>query len=372
MRGHVRKRGSRWAVVLDVGRDPTTGRRKQKWFSYRTKGEAEDGLVELLGRRGRGETIDPDKTPLADYLTAWLDGRADELASLSVVQYRSMIKNHVKGTPLGSTPLGSIRRPHVRAHDQALKTKGLALATRNVVRAVISRGLSDAVEDNLISVNPYDGGRRRGERKQPARFTVWTKQELRALLDATADDRLTALWRVAVTTGARRGELLGLTWLGFSTEKRTLTISQQVSPTRGGPTIAEVKTKGSLRTVSIDDETVTSLEAHRERQLAERDLAADAYDDRDLIFCDELGRPINPQRLTEKFGAARKAADIRPGRLHDVRHSHASHLLTRGVPVHNVSARLGHSSPMVTMSVYAHVLPRSDEQAAQVMAEVLA
>ncbi len=74
----------------------------------------------------------------------------------------------------------------------------------------------------------------------------------------------------------------------------------------------------------LDDETVAALEAHREAQLAERAFAGAGYSDRDLIFCDELGGTINPQRLTERFGALRKAAGIRPGRLHDVRHSHAA------------------------------------------------
>ena len=96
-----------------------------------------------------------------------------------------------------------------------------------------------------------------------------------------------------------------------------------------------------------------------------------------MIFCDELGGTINPQRLTERFGALRKAAGIRPGRLHDVRHSHATHLLSGcdpmpPVPVHIVAARLGHSSPVVTLTTYAHVLPQSDTEAASLMAAVLA
>src|ERR671922_1072935 len=125
------------------------------------------------------------------------------------------------------------------------------------------------------------------------------------------------------------------------------------------------------RTIRLDPETVAALEAHRERQFVERDLAGDAYEDHDLIFCDELGRPINPQRLMQAFAALREAASIRPGRLHDVRHSHATHLLQHPVPVHVVSARLGHSSPVVTLTVYAHVLPTGDEQAATAFAQVL-
>lgn len=373
MRGHVRQRApGKWSVVLDVGRDET-GKRKQKWKSgYRTKGEAEDALVDLLGKWKRGETIDPDMTPFGDYLVAWIDGREDELASLSVTKYRSVVRNYVSKTPLGGMPLGKIRRPHIRAHDQELQRQGLSVSTRKVARHMISRALGDAVEDDLIATNPCVGQRRTGERHtEPKRFTVWTADELRALLDAAAGQRLEALWRVAVASGARRGELLGLTWLGFSAEEETLTISQQVVPTRGGPTIHPCKTKGSHRTIRLDVETVETLEAHREAQLLEREVAADAYSDRDLIFCDELGGMIGPNRLTERFAKLRKVAGIRAGRLHDVRHSAATHLLTRGVPVHIVSARLGHSTPMVTLSVYAHVLPTGDEQAAEVMGAVL-
>ena len=157
----------------------------------------------------------------------------------------------------------------------------------------------------------------------------------------------------------------------FSGEQAELHVSQQVVPTRGGPSIGPLKTEESHRTISLDPETVAAVTVHRERQLAERDAAGDAYQDHDLIFCDQLGGLVNPQRLTEQFNALRRAAAIRPGRLHDLRHSHATHLLTAGLPVHVVSARLGHSSPTVTMNVYAHVLPRSDEQAAKAIAKVL-
>jgi integrase len=155
-------------------------------------------------------------------------------------------------------------------------------------------------------------------------------EALRAVDDAfvlelmNAQEHLEALWRLAVASGARRGELLGVAWLGFSAEQKTMTISQQVLPTRGDLSILPCKTKGSHRTIRLDDETADALERHRKRQLEEREAAGDAYDDHDLIFCDELGGPINPQRLTGWFGDLRKTAGVRPGRLHDVRHSVAT------------------------------------------------
>jgi integrase len=371
VKGHTRKRGATWSFVIDVGPDEN-GKRKQVWRSgYPTEKAAEKAMRAELAKVDAGDWIEPSTTPLADYLTQWIDRRSDELAPLSVTQYRSVVRNHVKGTALGGMPLARIRRAHVRSHEQQLREKGLALATRKVVAAVLSRALADAAEDGLIASNPTIGGRRRSEPKASAKFTVWTSTELRALLSAAEGDRLEALWRVAVAAGLRRGELLGLTWLGFSDERGTIEVHQQLVPTRGGPTIQACKTKGSHRTIRLDPDTVASLEAHREAQQVERALAGDAYDDEDLIFCDELGGPIHPQRLTGAFHGLRATAGIRPGRLHDVRHSNATSLLTEGVPVHVVSARLGHSSPMVTLSVYAHVLPRSDERAAEVMASVL-
>jgi integrase len=103
-----------------------------------------------------------------------------------------------------------------------------------------------------------------------------------------------------------------------------------------------------------------------------KELAGHVYEDNDLLFADALGRPLGPQRITEAFGKHRKAAGVRPGRLHDLRHSHATHLLSRGVPAHVVAARLGHASPITTMRVYAHVLPTSDVQAAEKVGEPLA
>lgn len=370
MRGSIVKRGGRYSVVLDNGVDAVTGRRKQKWTGgFATERAAEDALIDLLAMAKRGERLDPDQTPFEQYVTVWLE-RRDDLAALSVRGYRTVIKNHIRGTALGTVPLGKIRRGDIRAHEREIAAKGLSASTRGVVACVVRRSLADAVEDGLISTNPSEGRRRTGSRGK-SDFTVWTATELKALLAAASGDRLEALWRLAVATGARRGELLGATWLGFSAAQGTWTVAQQVIPTTGGPTIAPCKTRGSDRTVRLDPETTAALEEHRERQLAERDAAADAYVDQDLIFSDELGGIIHPPRLTELFNDLRTAAKIRPGRLHDVRHSHATHLLTEGVPVHIVAARLGHSSPVVTLTTYAHVLPSGDQAGADVIARVL-
>lgn len=143
-------------------------------------------------------------------------------------------------------------------------------------------------------------------------------------------------------------------------------------PTTGGCTFGPPKSKGSERTISLDAITVDALRAHREVQQLERDVAGEAYEDRDLVFANELGDPIYPKVLTSRFAAARKAAGIPTGTLHILRHTAATLALTADppVPLHIVAARLG-DNPTTLLSTYAHLLPRSDAQAAEAVAGAL-
>jgi integrase len=134
---------------------------------------------------------------------------------------------------------------------------------------------------------------------------------------------------------------------------------------RGSP-----KSARSRRTIALDADTVTALRSHHATQLLERDFAGDAYQDGDLVFCDELGGPVHPNRLSARFGRHRKAAGIPTGTLHTLRHTAATLALTSGVPVHIVAARLG-DDPNTVLSTYAHLLPQSDELAAERVAAAL-
>ena len=195
--------------------------------------------------------------------------------------------------------------------------------------------------------------------------------ELRRFLDHVHDDRLFALWRLAATTGMRRGELAGLTWRTLDLDGARLSVEQQLIPTRGGATFGPPKSARSRRTVALDPQTVDILREHQATQLLERDFAGPAYVDQDLVFADQLGGHVNPQRLTEWFSEHRKAAGIPTGSLHTLRHTAATLALTSGVPIHITAARLG-DDPKTILGTYAHLLPRSDELAAERIAEALA
>jgi integrase len=204
--------------------------------------------------------------------------------------------------------------------------------------------------------------------RSPAK--AWTAGEVSRFLEHVADDRLHGLWRLAATTGMRRGELAAVTWRALDLEGTRLHVDQQILPTRGGTSFGPPKSARCRRTIALDPETVDILRRHRETQLLERTVAGDAYKDHDLVFCDELGDPYRPERLTEWFGRHRERAGIPTGTLHTLRHTAATLALTSGVPVHIVAARLG-DDPNTVLSTYAHLLPQSDEMAAERVAAAI-
>jgi len=374
MRGHVRKRSKTWSVVYDEG-SGENGKRVQRWKGgFATRKAANKFLTDQLSKLDDGSYVQPSKTTLGDYLeNEWLPAIAGTVRPLTLTQYRSTVKNRIVPR-LGHLRLQSLSGGHLNGLYQELAegsdvSPGLSPASLRLTHAVLSRAFRDAVRWNKLTRNPAAAA------DPPAppesRAQAWTARELSRFLEHVASDRLAALWRLAATTGMRRGELLGLTWLALDLEAGKLKVDQQLVPTRGGVSFGPPKSKRSRRTIAIDSETVEMLSAHLEAQLLERAFADEAYEDGDLVFADELGRPIYPQRLTEAFQRQRKAAGVLTGSLHVLRHTHATLALTNGVPVHVVAARLG-DRPETVLRVYAHLLPQSDTEAAEQVASLLA
>jgi integrase len=180
---------------------------------------------------------------------------------------------------------------------------------------------------------------------------------------------LFALYRLGATTGAHRGEQLGVQWRDLDFDAGRLRIERQVLPTKGGVTFGPTKSAG--RTVKLDPETVEALRRHLAVQKLERDVAGEAYEDGDLIFCNELGRIINPQVLSQWFVKLREAAGIPTGSIHVLRHTCATLALSKGIDLTTVARRLG-DNEVTILRTYSHLVPSADEKAAEVLAGVFA
>ena len=351
MRGSTRKRGNTWTALWDAT-DPVTGKRRQKSKGgFRTQKAAQQHLATVLVAVADGTYSEPSKDPLARYLTdEWLPGISATIRPLTARRYAAIVNGYIKPRELGTVPLRSLTGAHLNRLYAELEAEGLSIATRRLTHAVVRRALNDAVRWGKLTRNPASAADPPSLPR--SRAESWSPRELRTFLEHVADDRLFAAWRLAATTGMRRGELLGLPWRCLDLESGRLRVEQQLLPTKGGVTFGPPKSRRSERTIALDLDTVEALRRHRVVQTLERDVAGAAYEDHDLVFCDELGRPYYPTRLGEWFVKARKAAGIPTGSLHILRHTAATLSLTNGVPLHVVAGRLG-DDPKTILGTYA-------------------
>ena len=374
MRGHVHRRNKTWTIIYDEGVNEAGKRQQRTKGGFATKTEAQNELTRVLGTFADQSYVPPSKLTVRAFLNdEWLPAIAGTVRPLTLTQYTSTIKNRIVPR-IGHMRLQAVSGGHLNAlyrelGDGTSDRDGLSPASLRLTHAVLSRAFRDAVRWGKLVRSPAAAA----DPPAPsgARAHAFTAKELSRLLAQVKGDRLYPLWRLAATTGMRRGELLGLTWLALDLDAGTLRVDQQLVPTRGGVSFGAPKSKRSRRTIALDPETVEALREHREAQLLERAFAGDAYDDHDLVFANPLGVPINPQRLTEAFSRQRKAAGLAIGSLHPLRHTHATLALTNGVPLHVVAARLG-DRPETILRTYAHLLPQSDVEAAQQVAALLA
>jgi integrase len=378
MRGHVRKRGSKWTVILDAGRD-ATGKRQQKWHSgYRTKREAEAGLTDLLGRVQSGNYVDASRLTLAEFLTdRWLPARRAALRPSTFESYRMNVDAHIVPA-LGSVPLQRLTAVDLTTfygnmldHGRRDGNGGLSPRTTRYVHTILRRALADAERWDLITRNPADRAAVPAARQLA--MSTWTVAELRAFLDHTRENRLWPLWQVLAATGMRRGEVLGLTWRDFDADAGRLVIARAWVTTVGGTvSMQPPKTARGRRQLALDGVTVGALQAWRKQQLEERLALGAGYADNNLIFCRADGLPYSPGYISAEFKSQAKAAKLPTIRLHDLRHTHASLMLQQGIHPKVVSERLGHGSTAFTMDTYAHTTPALHADAAESVAALLA
>ena len=205
-----------------------------------------------------------------------------------------------------------------------------------------------------------------------AREKTWTAEQLRAFLDATADDREYAAWLLFATTGMRRGELCGLTWDNVDLEAGKLHVCLTITVVDGKPVRkATPKTGSGERDVALDPETVAALRAHKARQLTERLAVGPGWQDGGLVFANPDGSPLHPNRLSYRFRYACRLAGLEHIGLHGLRHTYVTLALRAGVSPEVVQRRVGHSNVAITLGTYSHVRVQDDRDAATIAASAI-
>ncbi|HVN90882.1 MAG TPA: site-specific integrase, partial [Candidatus Binataceae bacterium] len=183
---------------------------------------------------------------------------------------------------------------------------------------------------------------------------LWS-EDARRFIEAVKNERLEALYSVALSLGLRRGEALGLRWSDVDLEARRLTVARSLQRIEGKLQIVETKSASARRTISLPQIAIRVLRNHRARQLQDRLIAGSEWEDTGLIFTNHDGRAVDPMALYRDFRRVLKKAGLPPIRLHDLRHSAAALMLSQDVPLKTIQEILGHSSISVTAGFYAHV-----------------
>jgi integrase len=391
MRGSITRRykGS-WSIILDLGYepDPKTGkiRRKQKWHTVRgTRKQAEDKLTDLLKAVKDGGYVDASKMTLGEWLTEWFAASQSRFRPSTRVRFEGIIRKDLQSSPIGAVPIQKLRSTHL---EQYYASATVSTSTLALHHSILHQALRKATKDRLIAANPmvdldHKPRRTREKVSEDAQKHAWTAIEARAFLAAAraAGPQPAAFYALALDSGARKGELCGLTWTNLDLDAGKMRIVQQLLTPGPEPTFGPTKT-GRPRTVSLAPVTLELLRTHKRHQAELKMVNRTHYLDRGLVFSKEwsdvrkrgefLGQPLQMNNLGQReFAKLIKAAGVKPIKFHGLRHSCATLLLQAGQPVHVVSERLGHSKVSMTMEVYAHVLPDMQKDAAAQLGALL-
>jgi len=385
--------GERWYWKATVTQ-PDGSVRQVARRGFETKKAAQDAMREALLASSRGGYAEPSKQTTGAYLAGWL--LSLRLAPATMASYRKNVRLHI--TPyIGEIPLASLTSTRItrlyrelesggrRDGRGELEGAGLSARTVRYVATILHKALAEAVaaEPPLIPRNPAAKAKPpTAAEARPPEMHPWNAAQLSAFLGWSArESTLHAAWYVLANTGMRRGELLDLQWRDFTpgVHAGTISIRRSVGVVRNageGAQVVSGPTKtGTSRVVDLDPATVEILRAwKRERGALALSLARDDA----LIFGDLEGGHLHPERFSRTWHSHLNrcrdelGADAPPViRLHDLRHTHATLLLSAGEPVKTVQERLGHRSPTITMTVYAHALPGDQSRAASRFAALL-
>ncbi len=331
---------------------------KRRYVSGKTKAGVQRRLRELLADRDKGIAYDSENLTVGDYLDRWLGTAKGAVRERTLERHEQVVRLHLKPT-LGATRLDRLNALQMQALYAEKLEAGLSPRTVGIVHATAHKALKQAVRWTLIPRNVAEAAT--PPRQSKREITPLTREQVRALLGAVKGDGLRALYVLACTTGMRKSEITGLKWSDIDLEAGTLKVNRSAYNGR----VSAPKTAAGRRTIRLCEMAVTALREHR--------LAATRKRISEWVFCSSAGTPLNAHNLHNRSWKPLLGRVGLPNsvRFHDLRHTCATLLLSRGVPVKVVSEMLGHASVGITLDTYSHVLPDMQESAARAMGEAL-
>ena len=362
--GSIFKRSDgRWAAYV------STGGGDRRYLYGRTRQEVAQKLLGALKAHGDGLPLPGERETVGSFFPTWVAGQRHRLRPSTWTRYEQYIRVHVV-TQIGSVPLSKLSPQHLdRLYDNRLRA-GLSTTTVLHIHRVIHRGLESAMRYGLVARNVA----KLVDPPQARHFemAVLSVEQVHQLLDAAGGPPLEALIAVAVSTGMRKGELLALRWADVDLERRVVSVKGTLQRINGELRTVQPKTRKSRRQVELATFAVDALRRHKAAQAQQRLLVGPDWNGLDLVFPNVYGRPQEGWHLVySRFYRLLDKAGLPRIRFHDLRHTAASLMLSRGVHPKIVSEMLGHSTIAITLDLYSHVTPTMQRRAADAMDELM-
>jgi integrase len=335
---------------------------------FKTRPEAKRARVKLEAELLNGEYLDPSKVTYGVYFKEWLEGR-NNLASSTRDMYNSYFKTHIDPY-FGKMGLSKITPTDILKFIKCLRDKGLSDESVKRIYATVSASFNSAVTMDILSKNVASKIPKQDKPKVERQdHQIWKNESIKQVLkDSREATRYWIAVFLAVMTGMRQGEILGLRWTDIDYERNVIHIRRGLAKDK--KTYTNLKNTGSRRTISISPLTVWVLQEQAQKIALEAKELGDAYQENQLVVCTSLGTPAKGtkvlhawNRICEQF----KPADEPDMTFHDLRHQSASIMLNEREDIRVVSQRLGHSTVQTTLNVYSHLLPNAQEAAASNM-----
>jgi integrase len=359
----TRRKDGRWEGRYYV---PTENGPRRKVIYGKTRAEVSDKLTKALSDRANGIVYSDENMSVGGYLDVWLKGSVYGSVRRSTYDRDiNLVNNHIKPI-LGGLKLKKLNSAQVQSFYRDRLDAGLSASTVHKIHDILRRALAQAVKWYLVPRNVADVVK--PPRPVPKEIVALSADEAQRLLQAAGGDRLAALYTLAIHTGMRQGEMLALRWQDVDIENAVVSVRRTLTRRGGKAAFGEPKTKKSRRSIRLTPHAVEALRSHLERQLRDIEILGDRYHDQGLVFTTDTGAPINPSNLRQRsFAPLLKRAGLPHMRFHDLRHTCATLLLSRGVHPKFVQELLGHATIAITLDTYSQVMPSMGDATAKAM-----
>lgn len=372
-----RTKDGKWKGAISIGRD-INGNIKRKTFSGNTRNEVSKKMKAYMADLEHGKVILNENINLQDWFIFWLENyKLNNVKVGTIEMYHSLYKNYIKDKSIGLTKLNKLKTSTLQVYYNQLIKEGVTTVKRlKYLNNIIGSSLNQAILEEYLLKNPCTNvSFPKLEKSEIEIFTYEEQKQFIKSLEETGD-RFKTLYKFALGTGLRRGEILALQWSDIDFEKKEVSVTKSLKYAgknelsnidKATFIIQTPKSESSIRKVPIPSNLIKELKEYKILQAKEKLKNAVVYQDKGYVFAKEDGRPIEGQYLQRYYKKALQNAGIEYRKFHITRHTYASRLIEKNVNLKVVQTLLGHSSLKMTSEIYAHVLPKQKIDAVELL-----